>query len=44
MISRRHFIGSSVATAAVLSAPGFVRAQGKGKVKLAYLQLGWAGT
>ena len=44
MISRRHFIGSSVATAAVLSAPGFARAQGKGKIKLAYLQLGWAGT
>jgi len=37
MISRRRFIGSSVATAAVLSAPGFARAQGKGKIKLAYL-------
>ena len=44
MISRRRFLGSSVATAAVLTAPGFVRAQDKGKVKLAYLQLGWAGT
>jgi len=44
VISRRRFLGSSVATAAVLTAPGFVRAQDKGKVKLAYLQLGWAGT
>jgi ABC-type nitrate/sulfonate/bicarbonate transport system substrate-binding protein len=32
------------AAAAVLSAPALLRAQGKGKVKLAYLQLGWAAT
>ena len=28
----------------MLGAPALVRAQGKGKVRLAYLQLGWAAT
>src|SRR6185295_5143033 len=28
----------------IVGAPASVRAQGKGKIRLAYLQLGWAGT
>ena len=42
-LSRRAFLRST-ATAAALAAPGVLRAQGKGKVRLAYLQLGWAAT
>jgi ABC-type nitrate/sulfonate/bicarbonate transport system substrate-binding protein len=39
---RRDFLGAG---AAVLAAPSVARAQGgKGKVRLAYLQLGWAAT
>ena len=38
---RRDFL---TAGAAVLAAPALLRAQGKGKVRLAYLQLGWAAT
>lgn len=41
-IGRRQFLAGAVA--AVVAAPAAVRAQGKGKVRLAYLQLGWAGT
>ena len=42
-LSRRAFLGATAA-AAVLAAPGALRAQAKGKVRLAYLQLGWAAT
>src|SRR5262249_19375795 len=42
MIRRRSFIKGSVAV--TLAAPAVARAQAKGKVKLAYLQLGWAAT
>ena len=46
MIGRRGFVkgGAAAAAAAVLGAPAVLRAQGKGKVRLAYLQLGWAAT
>ncbi|MEK7444069.1 MAG: ABC transporter substrate-binding protein [candidate division NC10 bacterium] len=46
MIGRRVFVkgGAAAAAAAVLGAPAVLRAQGKGKVRLAYLQLGWAAT
>ena len=41
---RREFLKAGVAGAAVLGAPGVLRAQAaKGKVRFAYLQLGWAG-
>src|ERR1043166_6321719 len=43
-LSRRTFLTSAAAAGAVLGAPAVLRAQGKGKVKLAYLQLGWAAT
>jgi ABC-type nitrate/sulfonate/bicarbonate transport system substrate-binding protein len=43
-LGRREFLAGGVATGAVLAAPAVVRAQGKGKVRLAYLQLGWAAT
>ena len=43
-MQRRAFLGAGVAAGAVLAAPTLVRAQaGKGKVRFAYLQLGWAG-
>ena len=41
---RRTFLKAGAAAAAVLGGPALLRAQGKGKVKLAYLQLGWAAT
>ena len=46
MIGRRVFVkgGAAAAAAAVVGAPAVPRAQGKGKVRLAYLQLGWAAT
>ena len=44
MIRRREFLKGSVAVAALLGTPAVPHAQGKGKVRLAYLQLGWAGT
>ena len=45
MIGRRDFLRTGAAAAIALGgAPAIVRAQGKGKVRLAYLQLGWAGT
>ncbi len=43
ILGRRTFL-QSVAGAAALGAPAVLRAQGKGKVRLAYLQLGWAAT
>jgi ABC-type nitrate/sulfonate/bicarbonate transport system substrate-binding protein len=43
-LSRRRFLKAAAAGIA-LGAPAVARAQGtKGKVRLAYLQLGWAGT
>ena len=42
-VGRREFLKTGAA-AAVLGAPAVLRAQGKGKVRLAYLQLGWAAT
>ena len=43
--SRRRFLQvAGLGTAAVIGAPAPLRAQGKGKVRLAYLQLGWAAT
>jgi ABC-type nitrate/sulfonate/bicarbonate transport system substrate-binding protein len=42
---RREFLKAGAAGAAVLGAPSRLRAQtSKGKVRLAYLQLGWAAT
>jgi ABC-type nitrate/sulfonate/bicarbonate transport system substrate-binding protein len=43
-LSRRGFLGAAVGAAALAGAPAVLRAQGKGKVRLAYLQLGWAAT
>ena len=45
-LSRRDFLKRSAAAGAVaaVGAPVTLSAQGKGKVRLAYLQLGWAGT
>jgi ABC-type nitrate/sulfonate/bicarbonate transport system substrate-binding protein len=44
-VGRRQFLRAGVAAAAVAAAsgPAVLRAQGKGKVRFAYLQLGWAG-
>jgi len=42
-VGRREFL-KTAAAAAVLGTPAALRAQGKGKVRLAYLQLGWAAT
>jgi sulfonate transport system substrate-binding protein len=43
-LSRRTFLRAGVGAAVALGAPAAARAQGKGKVRLAYLQLGWAAT
>jgi len=48
-LSRRQFLKSTIGPGAAcvgvaFAAPRFARAQGKGKVRLAYLQLGWAAT
>ena len=45
-VSRRRFlkVGAALGAVAVVGGPAAVRAQGKGKVRLAYLQLGWAAT
>jgi ABC-type nitrate/sulfonate/bicarbonate transport system substrate-binding protein len=44
-IGRRTFLaGAAAGLAATAGAPTPARAQGKGKVRLAYLQLGWAAT
>ncbi|MBI2161631.1 MAG: ABC transporter substrate-binding protein [Candidatus Rokubacteria bacterium] len=42
-VGRREFLKTGAA-AALLGTPAVLRAQGKGKVRLAYLQLGWAAT
>ena len=44
MIGRRQFLAGGGATAVTLAHPRVARSQGKSKVRLAYLQLGWAGT
>jgi ABC-type nitrate/sulfonate/bicarbonate transport system substrate-binding protein len=46
MLARREFLklAGGGAAAAVTGGPAVLRAQGKGKVRLAYLQLGWAAT
>jgi ABC-type nitrate/sulfonate/bicarbonate transport system substrate-binding protein len=44
MIGRRRFLAVAAGVAAAVGAPAALRAQGKGKVRLAYLQLGWAAT
>jgi ABC-type nitrate/sulfonate/bicarbonate transport system substrate-binding protein len=48
-LSRRQFLKSTIGPGAAcvgvaFAAPRLARAQGKGKVRLAYLQLGWAAT
>ena len=45
-VGRREFLkmGAAASAAALIAAPSRAGAQGKGKVKLAYLQLGWAAT
>ncbi len=45
-LGRRAFLKSSAvaAAAAAVGGPAVLSAQGKGKVRLAYLQLGWAAT
>jgi ABC-type nitrate/sulfonate/bicarbonate transport system substrate-binding protein len=43
-VKRRDFLRAAGVTAGALAAPRVARAQGKGKVRLAYLQLGWAAT
>src|ERR671922_928350 len=43
-LSRRGFLKASAAAGLVAAAPALARAQAKGKVRLAYLQLGWAAT
>ncbi|PYM34988.1 MAG: hypothetical protein DME15_07265 [Candidatus Rokuibacteriota bacterium] len=44
-LGRREFLAAGAAgAAALLAAPARLRAEDKGKVRLAYLQLGWAGT
>lgn len=43
-VERRRFLAGGAAALALAGAPAAVRAQGKGKVRLAYLQLGWAAT
>lgn len=43
-IERRRFLKLGAGAAAWAGVPAVARAQGKGKVRLAYLQLGWAAT
>jgi ABC-type nitrate/sulfonate/bicarbonate transport system substrate-binding protein len=43
-LGRRRFLQIAGGSAALLGAPAVLRAQTKGKVRLAYLQLGWAAT
>ena len=46
MLGRRELLklAGAGAAAAITGAPAVLRAQAKGKVRLAYLQLGWAAT
>jgi ABC-type nitrate/sulfonate/bicarbonate transport system substrate-binding protein len=43
-LARRSFLTGAATAAVTAGAPAILRAQPKGKVRLAYLQLGWAGT
>ena len=43
-LGRRRFLQIAGGSAVLLGAPAVLRAQTKGKVRLAYLQLGWAAT
>ncbi len=43
-LGRREFLKAGAAAAVVAGAPAALHAQSKGKVRLAYLQLGWAAT
>jgi ABC-type nitrate/sulfonate/bicarbonate transport system substrate-binding protein len=43
-VGRREFLGGAVAAGLLAGVPGVARGQGKGRVRLAYLQLGWAAT
>src|SRR5918994_7015881 len=43
-LSRRQFVKAGAVGAGLLGSPAWLGAQGKGKVRLAYLQLGWAAT
>src|SRR5919106_3332753 len=42
-LSRRQFVKAGAVGAGLLGSPAWLGAQGKGKVRFAYLQLGWAG-
>ena len=42
-LGRRQFLKTGAAAAALVGAPARLGAQNKGKVRFAYLQLGWAG-
>src|SRR5262249_26278265 len=44
MIGRRRFLGLAPRATAWAGAPAVAPGQGKGKVRIAYLQLGWAIT
>src|SRR5919106_1799332 len=44
MLSRRQLLEASAGAAVAAAVPRVLHAQGKGKVRLAYLQLGWAAT
>src|SRR5574341_1896596 len=46
MIGRREFLkaGAGLAATATVGTPAILQAQSKGKVRLAYLQLGWTAT
>jgi ABC-type nitrate/sulfonate/bicarbonate transport system substrate-binding protein len=43
-LTRRGFLGTAVGAAVLAGAPAVLRAQGKGQVRFAYLQLGWAAS
>lgn len=43
-LARRSFLTGAATAAVTAGAPAILRAQSKGKVRLAYLQLGWAAT
>jgi sulfonate transport system substrate-binding protein len=43
-LTRRGFLGTAAGAAVLAGAPAVLRGQGKGKVRFAYLQLGWAAS
>src|SRR5690242_3194520 len=43
-LTRRGFLGTAAGAAVLAASPVVLRAQGKGKVRFAYLQLGWAAS